>query len=49
MHRLDLKTFIRETLQHVVAMSGGNGAFQEQWLVNVDADVLQAFGKLGIY
>ncbi|KAL8869219.1 MAG: hypothetical protein Q9174_004434 [Haloplaca sp. 1 TL-2023] len=48
-HRIDVKTHIRETLQYVVEKSGGNEEFRNRWLVNVDADVLQAFGKLGIY
>lgn len=49
-HRVDLKPFIREHLQYAIASSGGsNEAFQEQWVVNVDKDVLQGFSKLGIF
>lgn len=48
-HRLDLKPFIRDHLQHAVNSSGGSEAFQAQWVVNVDQDVLQEFGKLGIF
>ncbi|KAL8855507.1 MAG: hypothetical protein Q9178_007861 [Gyalolechia marmorata] len=48
-HRLDLKSFIREHVQHAVSTSGGNEAFQAQWVVNVDKDVLQEFSKLGIF
>ncbi|KAL8669754.1 MAG: hypothetical protein Q9168_005669 [Polycauliona sp. 1 TL-2023] len=48
-HRIDLKPYIREHIQHAIAASGGNEAFQNQWVVNVDKDVLQEFSKLGIF
>ncbi|KAI4091352.1 MAG: hypothetical protein LQ339_008149 [Xanthoria mediterranea] len=49
-HRVDLKPFIREHIQYAIASSGGsNEAFEEQWVVNVDKDVLQGFSKLGIF
>ncbi|KAL8766030.1 MAG: hypothetical protein Q9209_007059 [Squamulea sp. 1 TL-2023] len=48
-HRLDLKPFIREQLQHAITSSGGSDEFQAQWIINVDKDVLQEFGKLGIF
>ncbi|KAL8949896.1 MAG: hypothetical protein Q9222_004034 [Ikaeria aurantiellina] len=47
-HRLDLKSFIREHVQNAITVSGGSEAFQAQWLMNVDQDVLREFGKLGI-
>ncbi|KAL8935914.1 MAG: hypothetical protein Q9216_005196 [Gyalolechia sp. 2 TL-2023] len=48
-HRFDLKTFIREHVQQAIATSGGNETFQAEWVINVDKDVLEAFGKLGIF
>ncbi|KAL8735368.1 MAG: hypothetical protein Q9166_000913 [cf. Caloplaca sp. 2 TL-2023] len=48
-HRLDLKSFIRDHLQHAIDFSGGHETFQAQWVINVDNDVLQEFGKLGIF
>lgn len=48
-HRLDLKTCIREHLQRAIAHCGGNEPFQAEWVVNVDKDVLEGFGKLGIF
>ncbi|KAL9027573.1 MAG: hypothetical protein Q9180_007311 [Flavoplaca navasiana] len=48
-HRFDLKPFIREHLQQAIVACGGNEAFQEQWVVNVDKDVLSEFSKLGIF
>ncbi|KAL8689874.1 MAG: hypothetical protein Q9218_004551 [Villophora microphyllina] len=47
-HRLDLKTFICEHLQQAIDTAGGNAAFQAQWVVNVDQEVLQEFGRLGV-
>ncbi|KAL8681346.1 MAG: hypothetical protein Q9186_002555 [Xanthomendoza sp. 1 TL-2023] len=47
-HRLDLKPFIREHMQNAINSSGGNEAFQSQWVVNVDEIVLREFGKLGV-
>ncbi|KAL8733431.1 MAG: hypothetical protein Q9181_003578 [Wetmoreana brouardii] len=48
-HQLDLKTFIREHIQHAITCSGGTEAFQETWVVNVDRDVVEEFGKLCIF
>ncbi|KAL8843765.1 MAG: hypothetical protein Q9176_001727 [Flavoplaca citrina] len=48
-HRFDLKPFIREHLQQAIIACGGNEAFQEKWVVNVDKDVLSEFSKLGIF
>ncbi|KAL8994224.1 MAG: hypothetical protein Q9169_005740 [Polycauliona sp. 2 TL-2023] len=48
-HRHDLKCFICEHLQLAITASGGNDAFQNQWVVNVDKDVLQEFSKLGVF
>ena len=48
-HRFDLKPFIREHLRQAIIACGGNEAFQEQWIINVDKDVLSEFSKLGIF
>ncbi|KAL8986745.1 MAG: hypothetical protein Q9177_003989, partial [Variospora cf. flavescens] len=45
-HQLDLKSFIRSQLECAISASGGIEVFQAEWLVNVDGDVLQEFGKL---
>jgi hypothetical protein len=47
-HRIDVKGFVRDHLNAAIAACGGHQAFQAQWLVNVDADVLNSFGGLGI-
>lgn len=42
--------FVKERLQDIVARVGGEAAFQEQWAVNVDGDViskLQAIAGMG--
>jgi len=47
-HRLNIKDFIRERLQRVIEACGGQDAFQRDWLVNVDMDVVRSFGELGV-
>ncbi|GAM85386.1 hypothetical protein ANO11243_033930 [Dothideomycetidae sp. 11243] len=47
-HRVGLPGFVRETLQLVVQGCGGEQRFRDEWLVNVDVDVVNAFGRLGI-
>lgn len=47
-HRLNIRDFIRERLQRVIEACGGQDAFQRDWLVNVDADVVRSFGELGV-
>lgn len=47
-HTTNLTEFIKHHLQQAIAASGGNEQFQEQWLVNVDQDVVKAFSALGI-
>jgi len=47
-HRLNIKDFIRERLERAVETCGGQEAFQREWLVNVDADVVRSFGELGV-
>ncbi|KAL6704681.1 hypothetical protein ACN47E_007963 [Coniothyrium glycines] len=47
-HRLNLVSFIREHLQQVIQVTGGEQKFQEEWLSRVDKDILKGFGELGI-
>lgn len=47
-HTFNLGQFVQYHLQKAVAGCGGEARFQEEWLVNVDKDVLKSFGRLGI-
>ena len=47
-HRIDIRTYIRDSLQSIVTACGGPEAFEREWLVNVDGDVVQGFRNLGI-
>lgn len=42
-HKIHTLQFIRERLQQVIAVCGGEEAFQRDWAVNVDHDVLEEF------
>lgn len=45
-HTVHTYPFITQTLQGLVARTGGEGAFRENWVVNVDKEALEAFEKL---
>nr|POE99510.1 importin-11 [Quercus suber] len=47
-HSIPLAQWIQMHLQQSVAACGGDERFREEWLVNVDQDVLKGFGALGI-
>ncbi|KAH8700376.1 putative importin 11 [Talaromyces proteolyticus] len=47
-HRINIRDFIKERLQAVINACGGAQQFQNEWLVNVDREVLTEFGSLGI-
>ncbi|KAF2090076.1 ARM repeat-containing protein [Saccharata proteae CBS 121410] len=47
-HTVNLITFVRDHLQQAIAGCGGQDQFRDEWLVNVDKDVIQSFGGLGI-
>ncbi|EED16670.1 importin 11, putative [Talaromyces stipitatus ATCC 10500] len=47
-HSFNIRQFIQERLQAVMHACGGVQRFHEEWLVNVDRDVVNAFGSLGI-
>ena len=47
-HQLPIRDFIRQRLEHLIGACGGAQQFQEEWLVNVDTEVVTAFGELGL-
>lgn len=47
-HRFPIRDFVRERLQQLIVSCGGPETFQAEWLANVDADVVAAFGALGL-
>lgn len=47
-HSINIRQFVQERLQAVMHACGGAQRFQEEWLVNVDREVVNAFGALGI-
>ncbi|PVH87132.1 ARM repeat-containing protein [Cadophora sp. DSE1049] len=46
-HTIHTFEFVKERLSSVVAVCGGEEAFQRDWAVNVDKDVLAGFQNLG--
>lgn len=46
-HTIHAFQFVKERLGGLVAACGGEEAFQRDWLVNVDKDVLSGFQRLG--
>ncbi|KAJ5746459.1 hypothetical protein N7520_011641 [Penicillium odoratum] len=47
-HRFPIRDFVRQRLEQVILACGGAQRFQEEWLVNVDGEVVSAFGALGL-
>ena len=47
-HRIGLPGWVQGYLKLAIQNAGGEQAFQNEWLVNVDREVIDAFGKLGI-
>jgi hypothetical protein len=47
-HKVKTAQWIKHYLEGVVQSVGGQERFQGEWLVNVDKDVVAAFGELGI-
>ncbi|KAL4929488.1 putative importin 11 [Aspergillus undulatus] len=45
-HKTNIRNFVRERLQSLIMGCGGEQRFQEDWLVNVDQEVVAAFGAL---
>ncbi|PYH43275.1 putative importin 11 [Aspergillus saccharolyticus JOP 1030-1] len=48
LHKVNIRDFIRERLHSVIVGCGGEQRFQEDWLLNVDREVVAAFGALGL-
>ncbi|RAH49114.1 putative importin 11 [Aspergillus brunneoviolaceus CBS 621.78] len=48
LHKVNIREFIRERLRSVIVGCGGEQRFQEDWLLNVDREVVAAFGALGL-
>ncbi|KAM3067576.1 hypothetical protein ACMFMG_000109 [Clarireedia jacksonii] len=46
-HRVSAWEFVRERLGNVVQVCGGEERFQQEWLINVDKDVIEGWKKLG--
>ncbi|CAN8101410.1 unnamed protein product [Discula destructiva] len=47
-HTVHTYPFVKDTLQDLIARTGGEGSFSENWVVNVDKEVLQGFEKLAL-
>ncbi|GAD98972.1 hypothetical protein ANI_1_536164 [Paecilomyces variotii No. 5] len=47
-HRINIRDFVRQRLQAVIMACGGEQQFQGAWLINVDREVVAAFGALGL-
>ncbi|KAL4765716.1 putative importin 11 [Aspergillus foveolatus] len=45
-HKTNIREFVRERLQSLIVSCGGEQRFQEDWLLNVDRDVVAAFAAL---
>lgn len=45
-HKTNIRDFVRERLQSLIVGCGGEQQFQEDWLLNVDRDVVSAFATL---
>ncbi|KAL4939846.1 hypothetical protein BDV06DRAFT_197914 [Aspergillus oleicola] len=45
-HKTNIRDFVRERLHSLIVGCGGEQRFQEDWLVNVDREVVGAFGAL---
>ncbi|KAM5447134.1 hypothetical protein McanMca71_003770 [Microsporum canis] len=47
-HKVNLREFVGQHLQALVQVCGGADRFRDEWLVNVDGEVVNGFGQLGI-
>jgi hypothetical protein len=47
-HKVNLKDLVKYAVGVVVEKYGGAARFQEEWLVNVDKEIVEQFGKLGV-
>ncbi|DAA79692.1 TPA_exp: Uncharacterized protein A8136_0465 [Trichophyton benhamiae CBS 112371] len=47
-HKINLREYVGQHLQALVQVCGGADRFRDEWLVNVDREVVNGFGQLGI-
>jgi hypothetical protein len=47
-HTINIVALIREQMKNTIQAQGGEQRFQEEWLVNVDREVVEGFTKTGI-
>ncbi|KAG5289711.1 importin 11 [Histoplasma ohiense] len=47
-HKINFRHFVTENLRGVVGACGGIVKFRDEWLINVDQDVVNGFGELGV-
>lgn len=48
-HTINIRDFVRQKLHALIVACGGEQRFQEEWLLNVDREVVAAFGALGLF
>lgn len=48
-HNINIRDFVRQRLHSLIVACGGEQRFQEEWLLNVDREVVAAFGALGLF
>lgn len=48
-HKINIRDFVRQHLHSLIMGCGGEQRFQEEWLMNVDREVVAAFGALGLF
>ncbi|KAL4896681.1 armadillo-type protein [Aspergillus ambiguus] len=49
LHKINIRDFVRERLRSLIVGCGGEQRFQEDWLLNVDREVVSAFAALGLF
>ena len=47
-HRINIKDFVRQRIQQAIMSCGGQDIFQNDWMVNVDQDIVRSFGALAV-
>ncbi|KAF3484083.1 KapH [Arthroderma uncinatum] len=47
-HKINIREFVGQHLHALVQVCGGTDRFRDEWLVNVDREVVNGFGQLGI-
>ncbi|KAF9895413.1 hypothetical protein FE257_000319 [Aspergillus nanangensis] len=49
LHKINIRDFVRERLRSLIVGCGGEQRFQEEWLLDVDREVVSAFIALGLF